>query len=1044
MFFSSIELIGFKSFKREKFTFDMPISVFVGPNGCGKSNIFDAIKWVFGEQNPYNLRVKSMSDLIFHGTDKEKPVSMAEVSVLLNNRNNILPIEFEEVKITRRIFPQSESLYMINQRPCRLKDITQLLLDTGLSQHGYFLMNQEKVELILKSYEERLRLFEEASEIAGYRVRKEEALGNLRKTLENIARIGDIMGELESQAEGLKYQAAKARRYKRLRDELNVYKYHTLINEHNRKNEELHHLEMEGEMINNEIVKNEADLNEKRRGFEALLNELKKRDDELCKIRKDYDQIKQEIARKGERLIFLKESLNSLKEREEILLKKEKGIKDELLLIEAEKKRLLVSIEEEKRGLSLVNLSELKERIKKMQGEEERIKDELIDKLSKKAGIKGRREERERELSGLKNREIRLGGEKERLEKEKSIINLKINALIKEKEAIKEKIEKEKSHLNELKALEEALLNEESKIREDDELTKGVSGFLGKRLYGIVAPEGEINTLISYIERLNLNIFIILKIGEMPPAGIEGNKASHFVIVKDIDAALGLSKDGWKIVKIEGYKRGNVIKDFSNRLEGIKKERERIIKEREKYEQMLLKDEDSLKSLSFKEARERENENAISLRIARIEDEMFFLKERKIELEKEIRGLVNEESEDIGGLRVLENRLSGIKIGIKNLLDEERKLEDEKRGRESALLLQKERLNFLLKKEEKGKLEAEEISVELEAIKKEGEQKENEQAFLKEEMLKIENGLSVILNEEIRVSKIKEALSSSILEGEKKMRLQEEVVNALYKRKEENKEKKRSLFTSISLLNEKIISIEDEYGEGIKNTENKLSEERAQRIEKELKTHSIVDTSSISEYEKIKERLLFYKKELDDLNKAKDDLKNLISELDRKAKETFDETFKKIGDNFSYIFLKVFGSGSCDITLSNGKIEIEVELPGKKKKGLFLLSSGEKTLIAILLLFSLFMTKPAPFCFLDEIDASLDESNTKNFIDLIKWLSHNTQFLIITHNKRTMEMANTIYGITMETPGVSKSLSLRLKKDEENKISLDIIPRKLS
>ncbi|MEW6681219.1 MAG: AAA family ATPase, partial [bacterium] len=422
MFFSSLELIGFKSFKREKFTFDMPISLFVGPNGCGKTNIGDAIRWVLGEQNPYNLRAKSMSELIFHGGEKEKPMSIAEVSILLNN-DHILPLEFEKVKLTRRVFPQGESEYMINQKSCRLKDITSLLLNTGLSS-GYFLMDQEKIELILKSYEERLRLFEEASEIASYRIRKEEASSNLRKTLENITRIGDIMKELESQGESLKYQAAKARRYKRLKDELNVYKYHTLTKEYNEKKEELGLIRKEEEKIRLEIVKNEDVLRERRGDFEALLKRLGKKDEQLLNIRERREKIRDKIARQEERLIFLEKTIKSLKEKEKMLIVKEKGLKDEALAIEVEREGLLAQLEEEK-GFEEADLLELKEKIQNLQKEEEKIKGELIDRLSRKAGIEGRIKEGEREIFSLFNRKKGLEEELQRLNKERDEMVLK-------------------------------------------------------------------------------------------------------------------------------------------------------------------------------------------------------------------------------------------------------------------------------------------------------------------------------------------------------------------------------------------------------------------------------------------------------------------------------------------------------------------------------------------------------------------------------------------------------------------------------------------
>ncbi len=1143
MFFSSLELIGFKSFKREKFTFDMPISIFTGPNGCGKTNILDSIRWVLGEQNPYSLRAKSMPDLIFHGGEREKPMSMAEVSLSFNNNNNILPLEFEEIKITRRVFPQSESVYMFNGKPTRLKDITSLLLDTGLSQDGYFLMNQEKIGLILKSNEERLRLFEEASAIAGYRVKKEEASGNLRKTFENITRIGDIMAEAQKQADSLKYQASKARRYKRLKDEFNVYKYHTLQEEYNRKKEELGNLEDEDKRIRIEIKKFEKINKEKRAYFEERLKGLKESNDKLFEIRKVKEKMRDEIVRHEERLIFLLDVIFSLKEKEKILIIKEKNLKDEALAMTSERKGLLTSLEEQK-DFEDANLLEIKEKIQKLQKEEEGIKDEFIDRLRSKAGLKGRLQEREREISHLKNRIIRLKEEKERLDKEKCGIVLKRELCQKEMENLLVKIKKERNALDGLKVKEHDILKEEGNInkmiteimeeenlfknklssisslplyrevierlikdgvvKEDcilekmietsDEYIKAIEGFLGERLSGVVADEEKVEDLICNINKLNLGrVFIIVRsqesgvrsqeeeIGSQESGvrrrrsevgdkyGVLANSVvkvkddglnwlfSNLLIVKDIATALRLSKEGWKTITINGIrvedglieagdemgllskkrkiaffkkkllKLRESIKDFKEKGEEKEREKRVIIKEREEAERLLLKDEDSFKRLSIEAGREEEGENALSSKVLRIEDEIEDFETRGRELQKEIQAFVNEELQEIEGLRIMEKRLLGLKIEIKGLVDEERKLEDQERNRYNALELQKEKLNLLLERQKKEESQIKGILLESQAIIKERKEKEMEQIILKERLLEDKKRSEGILNEEMKLAKAVE--SFSIMEREKNMQLLEEKINNLYKKERENKEKMKEAEISISLLNERIGTIVSEYGEKIKNMEGSLTKEKAQNLERELLRYHEVNLSSISEYDKIQERLNFYKNELLDLNKAKDDLWYLINELDKDAKEIFDSAFKKIKDNFANIFLKVFEGGSCDILMNNGKIDIEVELPGKKKKGLLLLSSGEKTLLAIILLFSLFMVKPAPFCFLDEIDASLDEANIKRFVSLISLFSKDTQFLIITHNKRTIEIGDTIYGITMEVPGVSRSLSMRLKNN---------------
>lgn len=991
MFFSSLELVGFKSFKREKFLFNMPISVFTGPNGCGKTNILDAIRWVMGEQNFYTLRVKSMADLIFHGSDGQKPMSMADASILLNNNNNTLPIEFEEVRITRRVFPQGESLYMINGRPCRLKDITLLLQGTGLSQDGYFLITHEKIDTILKSNEERIRLFEEASEISPYRLRKEEALGNLRKTLENITRIEDIVGELKNQGDNLKYQASKAKRYKRLKDELNVYRYHSLKEQYNRKNEELEKLKIEEKGIEDEIVKNEKINKEKKRDFESSLKELKEKDNKLFEIGKNREKIKDEIARKEERLINLTEAISKMKEK-----------KEKLLGIEGEKRDILQKQKEVFEEDKLLNIRSI---IKEMLDEEEKVKDELIDGLSRKAGMTGRLNEAKREITNCRLRIERLNEENKKGIKETSIIDLRIEGIEKEKQAIKETIEKQKKIIYKLTKREDEILKEESKIKEGNELMKIGDGLVSKRLYGVLVSQDETIRLISHIKNLNLKA-LVLKINEI---------TSNLIILNNMEDVLSLSNEGWKTFAIDIERIGEAKTKDS--LKEIEKEKIAIIKERNSHQNLILKNENQAEVLSRKVLREKENKDTISLKIERADDEIMFYKTREDELCKEIEAFGIEEKKEEEKVRVVENMLSLIKVKIKNLKEEEKRMEDEKRRIITNEELKITRLRFLEEKER-----------EREAIIKEIIEKENEEIILKESLLENKKILKVILNGEKETTSLKSAISLSIAEGEKTLSQKEEAINSLHRLRERNNEKIKEIEISLSILNEKISSIEADYGTWIKDSKTRVSEEASLKIEKELLKYSNIDISAISEYDKIKERITFYEIELSDLNKAKNDLLCVIDELDKKANELFNETFKKAKSNFSSIFLKVLGGGSADITLNNGRIDIEAQMPGKKKKGLFLLSSGERALLAILILFSLFIVKPAPFCFLDEVDASLDEANVKRFIDLIKLFSKDVQFLVISHNKKTLEIGDTIYGITMETPGVSKSLSLRLKK----------------
>ncbi|HAW50142.1 TPA: hypothetical protein DCX16_04255 [bacterium] len=1004
MFLQEIEMLGFKSFKREKFFFDKPITVFIGPNGCGKSNVVDCIKWVLGEQSSHSLRVKSMIDLIFHGTEQEKPMSMGEVSILLDNSKGLIPIELDDIRITRRIFLSGESEYILNKRPCRLKDISNLLFDTGLSQNGYFLMEQGKLESFLKNKEERIRIFEEASNIAGYKAKKDEACSKLQKTVLNIMRIGDIMKELIVQEKNLKYQVSMVRRYKNLKEAFDVFRFKAFESEYNKREQGLQKIKNEDDELRKKIIEQEEILKEKRKLIEGILKIIEEKNEKFSSILEEKEKIKTEITKKEERLIYISEKIEYNTKKEKELLLKRKLLEDELLALNKEKEGFV--LEDYPRDDETLKIKGIKEEIEVLEKKEEREKQGLIEKLREKAQIQGRLIEGERELSNIKNRLIRFDEERKR-------INERLNNLSKEKELqtigknqFIEKIEIEKDGLTKLKKRFDEILEVEQRIIDEPFYPKVIdrlieTGSISSQDIEIFKESYFVNTIQE-----------VLGVRSIPIVYKVNLKTRVLFFIEVPKEEKGLSREEIEVIKLE--------KERNKRL---KKE---VLKEINEKETSIARYEDSLKRTIVAIERCEKEEEELKSKVLGIKNEIVLYDERKKELNLEIETFRFSLERKEKNIKHQEKRVVKIRERLKELLENERKKEEEERKKFISIELKKERYNFINEAIKKQSLGIESISSELKDICEERKKMENERIFLGNEAYQYKTMLDGILKEEGKVK-------GEIENHKEKVRLQEKDILSLASSIADLREKreKNSGFvveyeSRLSFLSGKLSSIIEECGEEIKKKESRIDKDTAEKIERKLESMKGINFLAESEYNTIKERILFYKNELFDLNNARYDLEELIKELDKKAKEAFDETFLRIRDNFRNLFLRIFDGGEGDIVLSDGKIEIEAKLPGKRKKGLVLLSSGEKTLLAIIFLFSLFMVKPAPFCFLDEIDASLDEANTKRFLGLIFELSKNTQFLIITHNKRTIETANTIYGITMETPGISKALSIRL------------------
>ncbi|MDI6751955.1 MAG: chromosome segregation protein SMC [bacterium] len=1129
MFLTELELTGFKSFLKTKFVFDGGATVFIGPNGCGKSNISDAIRWVLGEQTPGNLRCKAMSDLIFAGTEKKRSSGLAEVSITLDNKDEHLPIEFDSVKITRRLFGSGESEYLINGRKCRLKDVTSLFLDTGLGVGGYSVLEQTKIDAILRKPEERFNLFEEAAGISGFKVKIADSLANLRKTDENILRLKDILIEIGSQTQSLKTQAKKAERYKKEKERLSLLKlsmaqkkYQGLMNELKQKKERYSHLKKEEGLKKGQLVKLEGFLKEEKESLKEKQRMLSEEREARILIKKEQSTKREELARCEERCIYLeklgaekkkraeeaglraqeitqeidkmksenKEALSQIKVHEEEVKQAEQGLlvlteerrvigkKEEeakIELIDSENQRIEVSNAIGRLRGEAATFSHIKERLKKdLSQAEERLKSLSLSKDSSLEKKKEEIEEKKKDVDSLKKKEAELilktknlSDEIERLMREEEQNSFKLSALAKDPHKIPSALQK-----NPIFLLADA-------IDVEKRLAVALESVLGRRITAIlVKNKEELDEMLTTIKEKGLErtAFLLSGQGEvsvrpLPKGeGVIGRLSdltkteiktvssllSNILVVASLQAGIKYAKEGWRCVTYEGEvidefiieagtrERGYLVakilrKELEEALSSNKKRRAELILEKKEKEPLVYKilkeiqvaerelrgKIEDFQNLEVSFRKEKIEEEKLTERSISIKAEIKQIEAREEEIEKELIALIQNETEKKKETEEQKEILQKIredyeKVAV-NMREASENIRRCKAEIQRFLSREKDLANFISIRQK----EMERISLEQSEDIAEEEKTTKARWLLYKELEGLKTAILVLQDKETEEER--ERLSQDCETCEKA------IIRMEAERSEGMRiiEKERDLLSNIDLemvsCQTRISLFLEDYGEEVKQEAlMEVDEKKLKEEEERLEKIGEVNLLAIHEYEKIKERFSQYEEELEDVNKAKADLHQLIKELEKNGKERFAETFVKIKENFARIFLDIFSGGQADLVLQDGGIEIYVQPKGKRSRDIHLLSSGERSLVALCLLFALFYVRPAPFCFLDEVDSSLDESNVQRFLSLLSSLSKDTQFLIITHNKRTVEAGSSIYGITMAEPGVSSALSLKL------------------
>ena len=922
-----MELLGFKSFAdKTEIIFNKGITALLGPNGCGKSNIVDSIKWVLGEQSTRNMRAEKMEDVIFNGTEGRKALNVAEVTLFLSNEENLLDLDVPEVAIKRRLYRSGESEYLINNTPVRLKELRELFLDTGVGKSAYSIMEQGRIDQILSSKpEERRYIFEEAAGITKFKIKGTEAERKLRKTEENMHQVENILHEVKRSYDSLKKQTEKTMAYRELKAKIF-----------------------------------DLDLDLKLLQLKRYLDSRDKRTVQLADAEKKHGKLRSE---EEELIRLLKESAGQVDSMESEL-------------IESQKRLYGIDLEKDNRNneIRLINerKAEAESSLEEMKLQEKGL-NERIRQILKAAEEKGKEKQNYQDRIGeIENSILQLGKKisrsEETIKKNEEAIALSERAL--------EEGEKERGRLEgDIRQLTDSIVSE---------LDKGLkeSGFSLKRKEEL---EGNLSEWVaSFRIQLDGKVAILEDFATLE--GEEGTdllrNTIHFF--KDSKIKLDQLED-----LLDSY-RGS-FPHFITELVSPKG----IISRKKEIEDLLNK--------TLRELREHKDKNRL-----------------RAEENRELSGKIEEFKSGMEELRITRARMTtqvtACEDSLKNM--------EKERGEQTDLLRQNQ---------EKQAEEQKRISQFDGGIRKIEEAKavlDKEKENLRKSLSQLESGINS-RNEELTGK-------------QKTLREKQESINKTNVEREKIRLELSHVDEEIEMLSgdfrdrnsRELTEFEDRIPQ-ITRESREIREDLSSR-KQAMKQLGQVNLMAPEEFAEVKERYDFLNNQLEDLRKARENLIQVTGEIRKESAELFLKTFREVEENFKVIFRRLFGGGRAEFKLLDpdnvleSGIEMYAQPPGKKLENISLLSGGERSMTGVALLFATYMVRPSPFCILDEIDAALDDANIQRFVHVLVDFADRSQFIVITHNKKTVTGAKTLLGVTMQESGVSRLVAMRLDKEESH------------
>ncbi len=1185
MYLRKLEIQGFKSFADKiSLDFHSGITAVVGPNGSGKSNIGDAVRWVLGEQSAKTLRGSKMEDVIFAGTEHRKPVGFAEVSLTIDNDDNYLPVSYSEVTITRRVYRSGESEYYINKTSCRLKDIHELFLDTGIGRDGYSIIGQGRVDEILSSKSEDRRLiFEEASGIMKYKVRKQDAERKLNLTEQNLVRINDIINELESQLEPLREQSEAAKKYLTLRENLKELEVNVYLNNIDKLKEKIKEYEIQFKDIRDNIEAEERRLRSITTQNQQKTELLKKLDEHITEARGKFYLIEANLEKNSSEVKLKNEKINSLNTNIVRIKEENSEISSKLELLNTEEKNRQKKIEylngqysdfSKKLEKYQAELDGILSTLDESERQIEMLKSGIMDKLDIQSDKRTQINNIKNHIENLRKRQNSIGTEVYSLKLEKDKDNMKkedliesirntsilikhssekINELNNEKTELKGTLsDLEKQHGNirtdiqvktsrhkMLKDMENSMEGYSRSVKEvmtacrqSPELGKGIHGTiaqlvevdkkyetaiemtLGSALQNIVtSSEDDAKKAIEFLKRNRVGRATFLPITSVKGKrlddntlrrlescqgfcgvasdlvtsdsaynGIVLNLLGRVVVTENLDSGISIARKfgyTFRIVTLEGdilstsgsmsggsndhrssgiLSRSREISELENIIEGLKKDEIKYGAKINDVRQMLLEIDTEFNEYSNKlrdneliKTRDENHLQMIEDNLRKTDAKIGMLINDKEKMAKQEQETLLEQQKYEVELEAIETDISETKAVIAEHQEKFKADQTVRDDLHQEITDFKISVNSITESIQSVTENLDRIKGEREALTRSHTRKQeeinkanNEIELLKQEINGLDSSTRSLLNEKtgktleidrlVEEKKVLEEESTDFIEKlnttNKTIHLLHEEYNRIDIKKAKAEAEMKSIqdrmWDEYELTYSNAVELKKEI-ENIAEAQRNISEYRAQ-----IKALGPVNVSSIDEYIKTKERFEFMSVQKNDMEQAKDKLHKIIHEMVQVMKRQFVEQFKLINENFGIVYKELFGGGKAELIISDednvleSGIEIEVQPPGKKLQNMMLLSGGERAFTAIALLFAILRLKPTPFCLLDEIEAALDDANVYRFGEYLKKYSHNTQFIMVTHRKGTMESADTMYGVTMQEHGVSKVVSMKM------------------
>lgn len=1184
MYLKSLEVHGFKSFANKLvFEFHNGITAIVGPNGSGKSNVADAVRWVLGEQSAKQLRGAKMEDVIFAGTQMRKPLGYAYVAITINNEDHKLNVPYEEVTIARRVYRSGESEYLLNGATCRLKDVQELLFDTGIGKEGYSIIGQGQIDKILSGKpEERRELFDEAAGIVKFKKRKAAAEKNLEEEQQNMVRIEDILSELEKQVEPLERQSEKAKEYLKYRDELRNLDVNMFLNEYDRIQGEmtdltqkqdiaagdLEHTRQEFEKTKEEYVRVEAILEEHNYNLEESRDKLTAAKVSLNQYEGDVKVLQEQIHAASQNESHYKERLESLQQSVEQTKEQKTQYENQQNQLDGKLKELQNQQED-----AQTHLQEVTGEIQNMEKEISDCNTQMLEAINAASSIKSEQQKYETLLEqvNLKRAELtkrvlenksEAAQLQEAMEAQKQAlldvsdkikgmdtINEEIRDTIQkishknqeleaEHREVQQKFHMDNSRLNSLKNMTERyegfgqsirrVMEQKSKypgiigvvadiIRVDKDYEIAIETALGGSIQNIVTDnEQTAKAMIAHLKQNRYGRATFLPLTNI--SGRAANSAQNilsepgvvglastlvqaddqfqklveyllgrYIVVDHIDHAIALAKKYHHTIRIV-TKEGELLSPGGSMSGGAYKNNNNLLgrrREMDDLEESVRKWRNRLKEISVSieagQQEQRKQQKAIEDNNRIRQDLILKQNTAKINYDRAA-GDFQKNQDDLEQIQLdsqgIESRKAEIKKELESLQASISDSESQNKDKENRI----EELNQVLeqKKQQERELTEQnnELLLEITAQSQSNEFAEKNIARVKEELAQYQQELSQLEESSRQAGDLMEAKQKEIESVHQKIEDTRQLISQLEQRiQEENKEKEelssrhKGFFEQRETLSAQMNELDKECFR-LNNQKEKLTEkmdsytnymweqyELTYHAAEELKTESDltpaqmkqqisslkgkikglgdVNINSIEQYRDVMERYTLLQSQHDDLIKAAEVLQGIIEELDSEMRKQFEAQFAEIRIRFDKVFKELFGGGRGTLELMEDEdiltagIRIVAQPPGKKLQNMMQLSGGEKALTAIALLFAIQSLKPSPFCLLDEIEAALDDSNVTRYAQYLHKLTKDTQFIVITHRRGTMNAADILYGITMQEKGVSTLVSVNLLDEKD-------------